>query len=542
MIRKPIIAALLAGSALAAPALAQEPLPEAQQVPAEPDASDATADAAIASAAPVDDAQAKIELLEAQVEALQEALEGIKTQMTATTPSWKGAPLYEDKEAGWSFKPRGRIQYDAGWVGNPDDDPNGGLLTRNLGFNTRARRIRLGAEGTIPGGFGYKFEMDFANSTVGFGDVILTYAPKNKPFNFIVGNHETWNGLEQISSSRFLSFMERAAFDDAFVNTRRIGLSAGYVNKAGDLRFNAGLFTAHSIDSSLDNDGWIGAARAVYSPLMGANQMHFGANFQHREFQSNNGGTIPSSAGQPSAGQSVRYRARPFTQLTDVRFVDTGNFAAKGDNIFGLEAAGIFKSLHIAAEGQYTKVDAYGPGDQLGIDDALDQFGTTAGTPTGSFYVADGNPSFWGGYIEAGYFLTGETRGYKNGTWDRTKVLKPFSKDGWGAVQVNARLDYLDLDSGKLKRGCTNNFTSLTLSCTGAGPANFTKGGKQLGLLGSIVWIPEDYLRLYLQYSHASVTGGPFADEVEGLSSSAPDLDKEKYGVDVIMTRAQIDF
>jgi phosphate-selective porin OprO/OprP len=157
--------------------------------------------------------------------------------------------------------------------------------------------------------------------------------------------------------------------------------------------------------------------------------------------------------------------------------------------------------------------------------------------------VADGNPSFWGGYIEAGYYLTGETRGYKNGTWDRTKVLKPFSKDGWGAVQINARLDYLDLDSGKLKRGCTNDFTAPVLTCTGAlSAANFTKGGKQLGLLGSIVWIPEDYLRLYLQYSHASITGGPFADEVEGVSSSTPDLDKEKYGVDVIMTRAQIDF
>ena len=60
--------------------------------------------------------------------------------------------------------------------------------------------------------------------------------------------------------------------------------------------------------------------------------------------------------------------------------------------------------------------------------------------------VPDGNPSFWGGYIEAGYFLTGETRGYKNGTWDRTKVLKPFSKGGWGAVQLNGRVDYLDLD------------------------------------------------------------------------------------------------
>ena len=59
---------------------------------------------------------------------------------------------------------------------------------------------------------------------------------------------------------------------------------------------------------------------------------------------------------------------------------------------------------------------------------------------------SNGNPSFWGGYVEAGYFLTGETRGYKAGAWDRTKVLKPFSKGGFGAVQVIGRVDYLDLD------------------------------------------------------------------------------------------------
>ena len=68
---------------------------------------------------------------------------------------------------------------------------------------------------------------------------------------------------------------------------------------------------------------------------------------------------------QPSTNQLARYRARPFTQLTDVRFVDTGNFAAKSDDIIGLEAAGIFKSLHIAAEGQYLKSNAYDAGDTL---------------------------------------------------------------------------------------------------------------------------------------------------------------------------------
>ena len=459
----------------------------------------------------------------------------MKTQQAKAVPSWKGAPEYADKDAGFTFKPRGRLQYDAGYIANPDDDPNGSLATRNLGFNSRVRRIRLGAEGTIPGGFGYKFEMDYANGSVGFGDAIITYAPSGKPYSFTIGNHETMNGLEQITSSRFTSFMERAAFDDAFVNTRRIGVSAGYVSAAGDMRINAGLFTGHSIDGTFDNDSWIAAARATYSPLMGANHLHVGVNFQHREFQSNTNGTTASSSGQASTNQTARYRARPYTQTTDIRFVDSGNFAAKSDDIFGLEFGGIFKSLHLAAEGQYLKSNAYGDGDTLDFsENNLNRFpGDTA-----TALVPDGNPSFWGAYLEAGYFLTGETRGYKNGAWDRTKVLKPFSKGGWGAVQLNGRVDYLNLDTGKLKEAFNNDFQTGT----SAASTNYTRGGKQLGLLASVVWIPEDWMRFYLQYSHAFVTGGPLADDVSGLSSSDPDVDNYDYGVDFIGTRAQIDF
>jgi phosphate-selective porin OprO/OprP len=533
MIRKSVYAALLAGSALvfASSAIAQEAPAGQAAEPTEPDQSDAAADAAIAAATPVDDMQAKIELLQAQVEALQEALAGVQAAQVKVTPSWKGAPQLEDKEAGWSFKPRGRIQYDAGHVDNPDN----AVVTRNLGFNTRARRIRLGAEGTIPGGFGYKAEMDFAGSSVGFGDVILTYAPANKPFSFAIGNHETMNGLEQITSSRFISFLERSSFNDAFNNTRRIGLSAGYANKANTFRVNGGLFAAHSIDNTFDNDGWIGAARAVYAPLMGSNQLHFGLNFQHREFQSNANGSPTSGNGQPSNGQLARYRARPYSQLTDVRFVDTrGNdnrdFAAKSDNILGVEAAGIFKSLHVSGEAQFTKVNAYEAGDTTS---GLDQFSGNA-----SVLVASGNPGFWGGYLEAGYFFTGETRGYKNGTFDRTKVLNPFSKGGWGAIQLNGRVEYLDLDDNDLKNGCLNNFTT-GLACTAS--VNNTRGGKQLGLMASLLWIPEDYMRFYFQYAHAAVTGGPQAALVEP-GTPASELDDVDFGVNVLQARAQIDF
>ena len=46
---------------------------------------------------------------------------------------------------------------------------------------------------------------------------------------------------------------------------------------------------------------------------------------------------------------------------------------------------------------------------------------------------------------------------------------------------------------------------------------------------------------MYFQYSHAFITGGPFADEVEGVTSTTG-LNDEKYGVHFVGTRAQIDF
>ena len=157
MTRKFVIAALLAGSAfiVSAPAYAAAQDAPAAQEPTEPDASDAAADATIQGTNQVDDLQAKIELLQAQVEALQEALEGVKTQQAKAVPTWKGGPEFADKDAGFTFKPKGFAQFDAGYVGFPDGDERRGTVSglnfQNLGFNTRARRLVFGAEGTLPG-------------------------------------------------------------------------------------------------------------------------------------------------------------------------------------------------------------------------------------------------------------------------------------------------------------------------------------------------------------------------------------------------------
>ncbi|HEY1146376.1 MAG TPA: porin, partial [Allosphingosinicella sp.] len=256
------------------------------------------------------------------------------------------------------------------------------------------------------------------------------------------------------------------------------------------------------IKSGFNNDTWQAAVRGTWSPRIGEKgRLHLGANFQHRESQSD--------------AQNVRYRARPFTQLTDVRFVDTGAIAAKSDDILGLELGGVFGPVHFASEAQQVWVKGYRPGT---VFDGLDSAGG------GAFFAGD--PSFRSAYAEVGFFLTGESRGYKGGKWDRTKVLKPFDKGGWGALQVNARLDYLDLKD--------------RVASGPIGAPNLVTGGTQTGYQLSAIWNPIDYIRFLLQYTHSDVDGGPQAALVK--PGSTQPLTDRSYGVDTVALRAQVEF
>jgi phosphate-selective porin OprO and OprP len=460
----------------------------------------------------------QVEVLQKQVEALQAQLDALKKQLPKAVPNWRGAPQLSDAD-GWSFKPRGRIHYDVGYIAAP----GAYAANRNLGFNSRMRRVRLGVEGTMPGGFGYKVETDL-------GDVLASWTNKDKNLLVRVGNFETLDGLDQISSSNFITFLERGQMNDAFSNTRRLGAAAALLGKEDAYRLEAGLFTAHSIDASFDNDGWIGAARGVYAPQIGSGRLHLAANYQHRAFQQNNGGTASLSTNAPSLNQVARYRARPFLQTTDVRFVDTGNFAARGDDIFGLELAAIFPKIYVASEAQWAKVRTYRPGD---ISTGLDAFANA------SQVTPRQNPNFFGGYVELGYFLTGETRGYKDNVWGRTKVLNPLSKGGAGAWQVAARLDYLDLDSQSLTTAPLNNFTTGVSSSVAPSTA-LARGGKQTGAIFGLNWYPSDYARIMVNYIRVNVDGGPLAASV--LPASTAPVDQRGYSTDAFAIRTQLDF
>ena len=435
---KTMIAALLAATALtvAAPARAQ--------------------DSAAGLAAELAAMRAKIESLEAKVKELEGAA-------AAEVPSWKGAPQFSDKESGWSFKPRGRLQIDAGYIGSPDgyDDPG-------LGFGTEIRRARLGAEGTIPGGFGYKFEVDFADNSVEVADAILTYDFAENA-GLTIGQHNNFQSLDEVTSSRFSSFMERAAFTDAFNFERRVGLSLEY--EKGPFLANIGVFSDNIGDLEDDqNNSRSIDGRAVYAPKLGDTQLHFGGSAHFRD-----------NGDLPDLEIDTRYRQRPFLHTTDTRFLATPTLAVQQEQHYGLEAALVRGPFHAAGEVHWLKADI--------IDAAAD-------------------PTFFGGYAEVGYYLTGERRGYKGGQFDRTKVLNPVSKGGAGAFQLNLRYDYLDLvDAGIV-------------------------GGKQSGYEASLIWIPQDHVRFLLNYGYLSY-------EDAAIVPTGGDND---FGISVLGARAAVDF
>lgn len=407
--------------------------------------------------------RAQLAAMNARIDQLEGELAATKTEaakagqvVDAPAPAADSEPVSTlAKSDGWSFKPRGRLMFDAGFTNAPDS------TGASDGFGNEVRRARLGASGDMPGGFGYKFEVDFAGNEISVADAILSY--ENGPIEIAIGQHNNFQSLEELTSSLHTTFIERAAFTDAFGFERRLGASITYAR--GDVLAQAGVFTDNLEDTDSKNRG--ADARIVFMPKAGDTQLHFGGSFHYNDLD------------DPAA--QLRYRQRPLVHFTSQRFIDTRSMGGDSETGYGLEAAAIAGRFHAAAEGYWQSVDMPG--------------------------VAD-DPTFFGGYVEAGVFLTDDTRGYKGGKFDRTKPSSPVGEGGIGSVQFTLRYDHLDLNDAGIV------------------------GGRQAGYFAALVWKPTDYTALMLNYGRLQYT-----DAI--LPTASGDT---SYGVDAIGMRAQIDF
>ena len=447
-----MISLLLAGAASLAlqPAEPAEPTPE--PAVADPGASpidtlvdDQSAAPAEAPPAPTGDPvldrltamEARIRQLEArnaelekQAELNEGRLESVETR-AAKAAQFTWAPTIADTTGAFTFKPRGVIEADAAafFEGKGGYDFNNG---------TGLRRARIGLEGTAFKWFNYRIEVDFAGNTVNLTDAYLQYTRIPKVV-LTLGQHKAPFGLESNNSDNYNTFMERGMFTNAFGNAvaeRRIGFSAAWapretVNVAvGGFGDNENIGRSNNppaLATDTPDESWGFNGRATWEPLFQPGKIvHLGLSGAYR-----------TSLKSGDVQDAVRLSDRPNIRIDNGNIADTGVIPfVKSLRYAGAEAAAVFGPLTLAGEAGRIWLDR-----------------------TSGF----ANERFTGFYGYASYFLTGETRPFRAGNFDRVRPFTELGKDGLGAFEVALRYDRIDLSNTPMLARAGNEANSITL-------------------------------------------------------------------------------
>lgn len=268
----------------------------------------------------------------------------------------------------------------------------------------------------------FKTEFEFAGRRITFKDVFI--GMKNIPVvgTLLIGHQKEPFGLDQLTSSRFRSFMERAA-PDLFTPSRNIGIAATNTLLNKRLRWAVGAFSDST--DGLANLGDPGrynltariSGAAVYADE-GKRVLHLGLSASHK-FHG-----------------PFRFAQRPESHLAPA-LVNTGLLDLTSTDLLGLESALVLGPFSVQAESMLAWAD-----------------------PSQS----RGTSLLWGAYVEASYYLTGESRNYRlaKGAFGRVRPLNNFQLGGrgWGAVQIAARFSHTDLNDGSIAGGRMQNYSA----------------------------------------------------------------------------------
>ena len=280
------------------------------------------------------------------------------------------------------------------------------------------RRSRIYIRGTLHKYIRFKAEYDFAGGNVSWTDVYLRFVKVPAFGNIYVGKFKAPFGLEELTSSRFITFQERS-LTDAFVPGRQVGvlLKNSVMNKRIHWAFSMTRSdddgTVDSFTDSPDNNFTFRLAATPYQASK-TQLAHVGLAYHLQK------------------EEGFRFRARPEGRTKGVRLVDVRGDSGQVDQI-GLEGALVYGPISVQAE-------------------------YMTATPGG---MGKEHPTFAAYYVMGSYFLTGESRAYSGGAFGRPKPKRKFDlkKGAMGAVELAVRMSRIDLSDGDFDGGVERNFT-----------------------------------------------------------------------------------
>ncbi|MGA1863864.1 MAG: OprO/OprP family phosphate-selective porin [bacterium] len=259
---------------------------------------------------------------------------------------------------------------------------------------TELRRASIDIECEIDDDWQAEFQVSFEDEDQSpeVEDAFISFTGWEN-FAFKIGQTKEPFGLEELTSSKQISLIERSMATSAFAPGNHPGLEI-----SGHQRpFTWAIGCYESEDNKNKRDSYALTGRFVMTPWEYEERiLHIGAAGSFRDFNGEE--------------YKIETHAEVHTAEEIVRIVET---QADEVQLLGLELVSILGPFSIQAEHMGAKIKA-----TVGKD---------------AFYS--------GYYIQGSYFLTGETRSYKKGTFKSIKPLKTY-----GALELLYRYSFLDAE------------------------------------------------------------------------------------------------
>jgi phosphate-selective porin OprO/OprP len=384
-----------------------------------------------------------------------------------------------------------RVHFD---VGGYDYHPNTtATVPQQLDNGENVRRARIGVVGKFLSDWNFALIYDFGGSSDGFGgtapgslpgggtsgieNAYLSYTGL-KPFGgrlAIEGGITdlAWT-LDESTSSNDILFMERATPGVIAANIAAGDFRSAFGSRWYNDVFWAGAYVTgpttgqiHSASSTNPNgttEQYGVVARAAGQVISGPDySLHLGGDAEW---------LIQPPHNLVTGSQTLTLSDRPELRIDPTTLISTGAIAnASGAQVYGVEAAATYGPLFFQGEYYWFNVD---------------RNAVTGLPPLGA-------PSarFQGGYAQASYVLTGETRTYNtaNAAYNGIKPANPFSlqSGGWGAWEIAGRVSTMDLNDQL--------FTSSGIA-----------GGRQTVYTAALNWYVNGNIRMMLNYLHGDIS------------------------------------
>jgi phosphate-selective porin OprO/OprP len=346
--------------------------------------------------------------------------------------------VIENKDKGFKFWLDNRVQMDgATYFGIPDD------YTKMAG-GVSLRRVRMAVKSQISTDWYGEIDLNFSDGVFELEDAIVHYTGL-KNFEFYAGNFKEDFSMEETTTSRYTTFMERAMVVSAFAPGRHIGISARWHRNWIRASFGVSWQLIDNAETRLNVEelnkvgkgmGTNYTGKIVFMPWESQVNygLHIGYNVSYRSAKKTDDNTDQGES-DPRGYEGDYFSTRNTTAINRTKYISAEYYGVKYDMLHGFELAGYYKGLRFA--GEYILNDSY-----------MDE-----NSPL--LNVSPDTKHFWGFYTQVSYLLFGGIQRYDS---NQSEFTQPTRGRKWGDIELMARYDYLKLNSRDIFGGSGENY------------------------------------------------------------------------------------